>query len=92
MIRWLALLALLLTLPAHAQQGLEALSVTTNANGSQTYTLSIQTLLTLIIWRYRHNINIIFFSKLVGIFIFRSPCSFYIIFKFLYHLRILCIL
>lgn len=44
MIRWLALLALLLTLPAHAQQGLEALSVTTNANGSQTYTLTLQIL------------------------------------------------
>ena len=47
------------------------------------------TRLTPIIWRYRHNINIIFFSKHVSIFIFRSPCSFYIIFKILYHLCIL---
>ncbi len=43
----LLLLALggLVALPAHAQQGLTALSVTTGADGTQTYTLTLQVLI-----------------------------------------------
>ena len=43
--RGLLALMLLVALPAHAQQGLEALQITTGANGSQTYSLSLQILL-----------------------------------------------
>jgi flagellar biosynthesis protein FliP len=44
--RTLAAVALLLAccLPAYAQSGLDALSVTTNADGTQTYTLTLQVL------------------------------------------------
>ena len=45
MMRLLAVIALMLALPAHAQQGLEALQVTTGANGTQTYSLSLQILI-----------------------------------------------
>ena len=42
--RLLALLLMLLPLAVHAQTGLQALSVTTGANGAQTYSLSLQIL------------------------------------------------
>ena len=45
MTRALLGLLLLAALPAHAQQGLEALQITTGANGSQTYSLSLQILM-----------------------------------------------
>jgi len=45
LLRWLPLLGLLLMAPAHAQQGLTAMSVTTGADGTQTYTLTLQVLL-----------------------------------------------
>jgi flagellar biosynthetic protein FliP len=41
----LVAIVLFAVFPAQAQQGLEALSVTTNANGSQSYSLTIQVLL-----------------------------------------------
>ena len=47
LLRPLALILLLLPLAAHAQSALPALTSTPGPGGSQTYTLSIQTLLTL---------------------------------------------
>ena len=45
LLRLLPLLCLLLIAPVHAQQGLTAMSVTTGADGTQTYTLTLQVLL-----------------------------------------------
>jgi flagellar biosynthetic protein FliP len=44
-LRWLLLPLLLVAGPAFAQQGLNAMSVTTAADGTQTYTLTLQVLL-----------------------------------------------